>query len=402
MFDIGIGVSLAGNSLVAAEEALRQAWQHLNNRDKVDLAIIFHSLDLSPAGIAKVLQTYLEGIPVAGASGNAVLCSKGVLKHGLVIALISFPEGIYCSSASAAIRDRTPSAAGKDLSEKLLYGFKNIQRNFALLLFDRLSDEGASFIAGLQETLGKSFPCIGASASSRTAPSKAVLYSNSDVLTESCTGILWGGKINFGLGIKHGWKPLGKPHTVTSAAGAVINTIDGVAAVKLYEDYLACDTARLKQELKKLSVAYPIGVRIPGEEEYLLRNIISIDDSGALLCQGVVPEGATVRLMISTQETCLEATRAAIETAQKRLANPGVNPHKDNLSRFAIVFSSFSRYNLLRRHAAKELQIIKESLGPIPLLGLYTHGELAPLTATSYRGQTYFHNQDFSVLLVEG
>ena len=175
-----------------------------------------------------------------------------------------------------------------------------------------------------------------------------------------------------------------------------------LARVALYEEYLAYDFAKLKKYLKKLSISYPLGVFIPGEEEYLLRNVISVENRGTLVCQGSIPEGSTIRLMISTPETCLAAIAQAIKEAQKNLEGSLLRQRNVKNSRFAIVFSSISRYNLLRRNIKKELNFIKEGLGETPFLGIYTHGELAPLTASSYRGQTYFHNQDFSILIIEG
>jgi hypothetical protein len=75
---------------------------------------------------------------------------------------------------------------------------------------------------------------------------------------------------------------------------------------------------------------------------------------------------------------------------------------KEKTSKLAIAFISISRYNLLRRDAKKELQIIREVLGTeIPVIGMYSFGELAPLEATSYRGQAYFLNQTVSLVIIE-
>ncbi len=403
MLDIGIGLSFEENSVSAAEEAIWKAKDNLNNRSKIDLGLVFNSCDFSAAGIAKTFRTLLSDVPLIGGSGPAVISGKGILKHGIVLMLLGFPEGVYCNTAATRdITEKNPFTCGKELAEKLLFGFKNIPRNLGLLFFDRLIDGGPNFIAGLQENLGKSFPCIRASLSGQNDSTHSSLYLNNEVLNNSCAGIIWGGKITFGMGIKHGWKPLGKPHLVSSAVGNIINSIDKKPAVELYEEYLAYDSAKLKKYLKKLSVSYPLGVFIPGEEEYLLRNVISVEDRGALVCQGSIPEGSTIRLMISTKETCLAAIAQAIKEAQKTLDGSLLRQSNARNSKFAIVFSSISRYNLLRRDIKKEINFIKKTLGEIPFLGIYTHGELAPLTESSYRGQIYFHNQDFSVLIIEG
>ena len=403
MIDVGVGVSQEKNAVLAAEEALRQANKGKRS-GKTDLAILFCSTDISPSPLLKLLNSVLKGCPIIGSSGPAIFTREGSFQHGVALMLLSFPEGIYCTTSYIKdVRNDRALEAGGDIGEKLLYGFKNVPRSLGILLFDRLIENGEGFISGFQQHLGKSFPCVGSSASDALGSPKSQLFFNQNILENSCCGMLLGGKINFGLGLAHGWKPLGKPHTVTAVRGNVITTIDDQPAAKLYEEYLSCPLSQLKTEIKRFSVFYPIGVNIPGEEEYLLRNVISADDYGGLHCQGHVPEGSTIRVMISTAETCLDATESAVEAALAQISSPVMKFHKEKASQFAIAFSSFSRYTLLRRKASMESELVKKHLGAdIPLIGLYTTSELAPLHAQTYHGQLYFHNQAFSILLLEG
>jgi hypothetical protein len=73
------------------------------------------------------------------------------------------------------------------------------------------------------------------------------------------------------------------------------------------------------------------------------------------------------------------------------------------MKNFLLVFDSVSRYVLLRRDVARELEIIKEGFGNnTPIIGLYTYGEQAPLRAINYQGQAYFHNQTVTILNIGG
>jgi hypothetical protein len=404
MIDIGVGLSLGKNATAAAEEATRIAKINKTNKEKIDLALVFSSTGLSAAGLSKTLNSLLSGIPIIGSTGAAIISNQGVFENGLVLMLLSFPKGIYFSTAyTKDIKTKNAISSGEELGEKLLYGFKNLPRNLSLIFLDRLIEDSSNFIYGLQERLGQSFPFLGVSASDTAQSLKTSLYFNQGIINDGCAGILWGGRLAFGLGIKHGWKPLGKPHTVTASSGNIVETIDGEPAVKLYEEYLACDIPKLKKDLKHFSIFYPIGVFIEGEQEYLLRNIINIEEDGSLVCQGNIPQTSTIRLMISTKETCLNATYQAIDEAKKNLSSQVIKFSKEKTSSLAIVFSSISRYTLLRREAKRELEIIKENLLPdTPIIGLYTYGALAPLKASSYRGRAYFHNQTISVLIIEG
>jgi len=393
--NIGIGLSIEKDTLLATKSALQQAKINLG-KERVDLAIIFSSIEFAHSRTAKVISELLGSTPVIGCTSAAIISSHGIFKRGLAAMLLNFSEGIYCNTASVKeINAAGALSAGEELGEKLLYGFKDIRRDLALILSDGLMEDGSVFISGLQERLGRIFPIVGASASDNLRFLKTFLYCNQEVVSRAACGVLWGGKMNFGLGIKHGWKPLGKPRTVTRAEGNIIYEIDGNDAAKLYEEYLACDLEQLKAKLKRVTVFYPIGIYLTGEEEYLLRNILSVRDDGALVCHGNVPQGSQIRLMIGTKESCLKATSEAVDEAKKSLL--GRKCH------FVFVFDSISRYILLGKHIDEELNLIKSGFGnDTPIIGFYTYGEQAPLRAINYQGQAYSHNQTITILAVGG
>lgn len=398
-----MGLSVETNPVLAAKEAVMQAKVKMQ-KSKIHLAIVFCSTDLSSPSLLENIVHSLEGIPVIGSSGAAIISNQGIFKHGLVIMLLGFSEGTHFNVAFVKdIKEKSGLKAGEELGEKLLNRFETVRRNLGIVLSDALIEESSGLINGIQEKLGKSFPLVGGSASDNLTFLKTHLFFNQEMFDNGCVGLLLAGKLNFGLGIKHGWKPLGKPHTVTSSAGTVVYEIDNVPAARLYEDYLGCHLSRLKKELKHVSILYPIGIYVPGEEEYLLRNIISLGDDGSLHFQGNVPEDSQIRLMISTQEHCFAATQTAVDEAKKRLSKESAELKKDGTKNFVIVFSSISRYLLLKRRVNKELEIIKKGFAPhTPIIGLYTYGELAPLLAINYLGQVYLHNQTVAVLSVGG
>jgi len=400
---ISLGASTERDPALAVREALRQASSSFHG-EKINLAIAFSTVDLAYPILLKLLTSSLSRVPVLGCSGAAVISSQGILKHGLVLMLVGLPTGVYLNTACVKdIKERTPLIAGKELGEKLLDGFRSVRRVMSVMFSDGLIDAGSDLLSGLQERLGKSFPIVGASASDNLHFAKTFVYFNQELLNNSAVAMLWGGKINFGLGVKHGWKPLGRPRTVTKAEGNIIYEIDDAPAAKLYEEYLARGIPSLQRELKYISVLYPIGMYIEGEEEYVLRNILSIEKNGTLHMQGNVTQGCMIRLMIGTKESCLTATHQALEEAKKSLFASTAELSRTATSHFALVFDSVSRYMLLKRDAEKELAIIRNGLGEqTPIIGLYTFGEQAPLLSISYQGQACFHNQTVAIVTVGG
>jgi len=352
-------------------------------------------MEFAQPAVLRTIQDISEATQVIGSSSLAVIYEKNVEKHAIAVLLINFPETIYFGSACInEVSLKSGVRSGEELGDKLLFGFKNIRKNLALVFSDGLKAQGSDLIHGLQERLGMSFPLAGASSSDNLAFKKTYQYYGSEAASDSACAVLLGGKFNFGLGIKHGWKPLGKPRFATRASGNMLYEIDGKPAVNIYREYLSFDLTRLKKDLRKISTLYPIGIFIPGEKEYLLRNTLAIENNEALLCQGNIPEGSMIRLMIGTKNFCLEAARAAAQEAKNSLAGKNIN--------FVLVFDSVSRYILLGRRAKEELAIVKEYFKDVPVLGIYTYGEQASLQSVDYQGKAYFHNQSIIVLAAGG
>jgi hypothetical protein len=356
------------------------------------MAMVFSTVEFARPLVFKTISELLGEVPMIGCSSLALISNKGIHKTGVLILLANVPKDIpFRSACIKNISAREAAVAGQELGEKLLAGFTGFRRDLSIILSDGLMHDGSGFLSGLQEKLGKSFPLIGGSSSDNLTFKKTYQYFNGELLDNAACGILWGGRLNFGLGIKHGWKALGKPRYVTSSSGNTVYEIDNQPAVEFYKEYLAYDLGKIVKELKRLSVLYPIGIYLSGEEEYLLRNIHSLEDSGAITFQGNVPQGSLVRLMIGTEDSCLAACRQAIEEVKRSLFG-----HRPN---FLLVFDSISRYVLLGRKINRELGIIQEEFGKeTPIVGIYTYGEQAPLKAMSYQGRAYFHNQSIAIL----
>lgn len=388
---VGTGLGKGNNLVSAARDAILTAKSNLNS-EKIDLALVFGSISLSSAGLLKTIGLYLQDVPLIGCSAAAIIADTKIYTQGLGVMLFNFSEGTYFNTALISdIKLKLSLNAGEELGEKLLYGFRDIRRDFGIIFTDGLLEDGSKVLTGLQEKIGTSFPIVGGCASDNLAFKKTFIYYNQDMLNDAACGILWGGKINFGIGVKHGWKPLGKPRIVTKSYANIVEEIDGESAIQIYKNYLASDIENLRKELKRISILYPIGIYLSGEDEYLLRNLLYINDDGSLVFQGDVPQNSQIRLMIGTKESCLEATNQAAEEAKNSLFG-----HKPD---FVLVFDSISRYILLRRDAEKELKIIRSCFGPdVPILGFYTYGEDAPLRAVNYQGRSYLHNQTITIL----
>ena len=182
------------------------------------------------------------------------------------------------------------------------------------------------------------------------------------------------GKFRLGIGVGHGWIPIGLPMKATKSVGPLLQELDGKPAISVYEEFFGEKevSAMKHQTLAKLSVTYPLGIPIPDLEEMLIRDPLTVHDDGSITCAGDILEGSVVRLMIGSRESALQMAKRAAEDSLEGLDGAPV--------RAILIFDGVGRNKLFGERAGEEITAIQEILGAnIPLLGFYTYGEQAPL-----------------------
>ena len=159
---VGIGLGLERDLPVAIQSAVRQAKAHIQSQP-VHLAVVFSTIEFADPQVLKTIYALLGQVNIVGASSLGIITNQGIFRHGLAIMLLSLPENAFCNTAFVQdISVKSPTSAGEELGERLLYGFKNVSRDFSLMFSDGLIRDGSSFLYGLKERLGWSFPLAGA------------------------------------------------------------------------------------------------------------------------------------------------------------------------------------------------------------------------------------------------
>ena len=390
---IGIGISNDKNPRGAARQATLLAKAQAE-QDDIDLVLVFNTVNYDAEEILKGVRQVAGKAKIVGCSGAGIITDTGVQNDGLAIAIIKSDKLKIGIGASDNINRKTTREAGNEAAKETVSSLGSYPKHIFLMLSDGLIENNSDLVRGAQDALGKSFPLIGGASSDDFSFTKTYQYCNNRVLTNGATAVLWGGDITCGLAVKHGWRPLGKPRIATSTEGNIIKSIDNEEAVNIYKDYFGGEIEELqKRKLSHMSVLYPLGIFISEEEEYLLRNALGVKDDGSLICQGTIPEGAEIRLMIGGKESCLNAAREAATTAKQSL--------RGKIPKLVIIFDSIARNKLLGRHTNKEITVVKEVFGRnIPIIGFYTYGEVAPLASLNYQGESYFHNETIAILAI--
>ena len=398
---VGIGDSNHNDPFTAGREAARLAWHQINT-GSIALCMLFASsrYDNHYPSIIAGAKSLIGDVPLIGCTTAGEITPNGPHRRSVVVLLIKRSEHITVSTGSSIGLDQHSRQAGHELARISRTAYEQAEgssaRQLLLLLSDGLRGNGADVLRGIQEILGTSFPIAGGSAGDDQSFTQTYQFHNDQIITDGAVGALFGGTLVAGIGSRHGWKPLGKPHIVTGVRANTITTIDHQPAVTMYESYFGTDAKDLESHtVGNLTALYPVGISINSSspEDYLVRSPFRILDDGALLCNAETPAEAEIHLMMATRDTVIEAAREAAQEAREQIGGAKAF--------CAIILESTARQQLLGLRTADELRSIREIVGTdVPTVGFYTYGEQSPLTHNRASGQVGFQNQSIVIILL--
>ena len=302
---------------------------------------------------------------------------------------IKSPEIKYFTGVGENIKVN-PRAAGKEAADKVKAEAGPALKAF-LMIPDVLAGNGADIVRGVLDSLGTHFPVVGGASGDDFAFKKTYQYLNDKVYSGAVVGLGLTGNFKIGIGVKHGWIPVGEPVTVTKSSGSVIHEIDGKPAIKIYEDYFGEEEAKVlrTETLAKLAITYPLGMKVAGSDELLIRDPITVDEHGSITCAAEIPEGSEIRLMVGSRDEAVKVAKAAALNAMEQL--------EGSAPKAVIIFNCIARNKLFGDKSGDEIKAIQEAIGnQVPLIGFYTYGEQAPLggeVKNIEKCNSAFHNE---------
>ena len=390
---IGIGFSRHRDSQQAAREAATQAKMDLRAADTA-WALLLCTGHYDPQKIVPVVNETLRNPKLTGCSTTGIILPDSIETHGVAVLAIASDEMKFGDGFVEHIDTMSPQDVGLELAKHCRADFGAHGRQVFVFFVDSRLRNVSPLLKSIQGTLGNIFPVIGAGSCTNLQFNDTFQIYRNRVLANAVSGVIMGGHMNVGVGSQHGWRPLGKPRTISEAAGNVIQSIDGKPAYNIYEEYFAEEAGQLRaQHSGQMAILYPLGIFIEESQNYLLRNAVDILSDGSIVCQGDIPRGARIHIMIGNKDSCKEAARTAAQEALQNLL--GKDP------KLIIVLESMSRLKLLGRMAFQEVVKIKEIFGSrVPIIGMYTNGEVSPLQSTERFKRPHLQNESITVLAI--
>ena len=203
-------------------------------------------------------------------------------------------------------------------------------------------------------------------------------YQLADELCEgSLSGVIFDTQVAVITGLTQGCAPIGPTHVLTDCDNNIAISIDKRPALEVMKEdigeILARDLSRIGGYI---FAGFPIADSDTGD--YLVRNLLGIDpDSGALAIGDYLHAGSPIMF-------CKRDSRTAVDDLQRMVSKLKDRAHSP--IKGALYFTCLGRGQHMFGEPHRELQLISEILGDIPLAGFYANGEVAGNRLYGYTG----------------
>ena len=259
-----------------------------------------------------------------------------------------------------------------EASAKLAGAFGTTEGRFGIVHADPHNADLSDLISAVVEATGAFL--VGGLTSSRGAhPQVAGVMTAGGV-----SGVMFEPDVAVATGLSQGCSPIGPVHEVTDCQDNIVIALDERPALEVLRDDIGEILARdLKRIGGYIYVAFPVsGADRP---DYLVRNLVAIDLSADVFAVGAeVQEGDTIMF-------CRRDGQAA-HLDLTRMVKDLVRRVGDAKPRGGIYHSCLARGPNLFGPNSAELKTIQETLGDVPIVGMFCNGEISHQRLYGYTG----------------
>ena len=391
---VAIGFSQAEDPKEAAHQASVIVKNELNSI-VTDMVILIVSIHYAQKETLEIIHTILKPKRLVGTSSLGVMLSTGIFNRGLAILGINSTEIQFGIGSHTLKQNEDFRQFGFDFSRQMLSDYKSpLPKRASMIFYDSLIPYKSPFILGAHDALGHTAKIITAFSCDDFKLKTNYQFLQKQILSQTVTGFIIGSENPVIVSNKHGFKPLGKPRTITSVKGPIIQTIDNKPAIKIYEEFLKAEAQNIKSNfLNSPAVFYPLGIYLENHRQYLLRYPIDILDDGSIVCQAEVPPNTEAHLMITNKDSCKTAATLAAQEVKDSLGA--------RQAQLLILINSMTKHKILGRNSYLEVQAVKDVFGhSVPLIGLYSFGEICPLNLYDNKTESPLENASLSLIAI--
>lgn len=380
---LGVGTSTDADARSAGVAAVTAAV----TGDMPQLLLAFVCDDLDVDAVTAGIRSTNPDTPLLGCTTAGELADIGAGDMGVVVVALGGGgftiETSVARNASTSLHEAGAAVARAGLK------VADSPHRVLLLLTDGLAGDQQEIVRGAYATLGATTRLVGGCAGDGLRMQTTRQIYGDEVMTDAVIAAAIGSDAPIGIGVEHGWRPVGERLLVTHSEGNLVHRLDDRPALDVYLDLLdAPAAARTDHEaFTKFAITHPLGlerrtgveVRFVGDADFEART---------LQCIAGVPQGELAWVLEGDEASVLDATDDACDSARAQLG--GQEPLG------LVAFDCIARRGVLGDPGlGAEIGRIHEQFPGVPLAGFYTYGEFARVEGT--RG---FHNQTLVVMAV--
>lgn len=381
-----------GSARMAGSEAMNRACASLTG--EASAVMLFASTVFDYQEVIAGIHDEQPGVPIVGCSSAGVIAGDGVYEESLALLAIQ-SDSVQFIPIKVTDISQDMHAAGEAFGTAVQQAADG-EPKLAFIFSDALSGNGTALVRGALSVLGAQFPLVGGAAADDMQFKDTRQYFNDEVLKDAVVGYAVYGDVKFAVGADHGWQPIGNTRNITKAERTKLIELDGRPAFEMYQDYFGERASDFKSALSLAAVSYPLGMRSGGQEQYMIRVPLAVNDDGSLVCGAELIEGAEISLMIGTTSSA----QWAAESTAKRLSDATVNVSP----RLVFISNCVARKVLYGERLAEEIHSIQQLVGKeATVFGFYSYGQVGPLQETVKDVNTCdpgFYEQSISVSIL--
>jgi len=219
-------------------------------------------------------------------------------------------------------------------------------------LIDGLTSNVSTYLQKLYHHYGNAVKYLGAGAGSLSFVQQPCIFSNDGIFQDAA--IICPVNLKVSLGVKHGWGKLEGPIVATRTEKNIIHELNWKNAFEVYKEVAEKDAGVTFNDKNFFDIAkcYPFGIFRENRED-LVRDPISVDKNGSLMCVGEVPENTVLYILKGKNEALIQSAKMAIESSIAHLTEP---------IQHTIIIDCISRTLFLEEEFSKELEAISEAM----------------------------------------
>jgi len=297
-------------------------------------------------------------------TGGAGVCAGGeeYVEGGAIVVLVAMlPEDSFrVFDGTSELASRAAAALPRGLAGCGVAHGDPRQPEVAAAIARLSEDSGAFLVGGLSSAAGGALQIAGQAAEG------------------ALSGVLFGGDVEVLTGLSQGCTPVGPAHEVTASQGPWVLALDGRPAV----DVLKQDIGEvLARNLERIGGFIHVALPTAGADrpDYVVRNLLAIDlRRAAIAVADLLRPGDRVMFVKRDGTEAQADLRRMLDDLRRRTAGRPI--------RGALYHSCVARGPHMFGPDSAELKMVERALGPMPLAGFFTNGEIFRDRLYSYSG----------------